>query len=67
MLSVGGMDLTSTSVELLHRVGTLEKILDHILKKTGYGVINQQDYERYRSQSLQELQQRYPELGIQRN
>lgn len=64
-ISIGGMDLANTALDTQLRLGTLEKMLEHLLTRVDPGVISQQDIDRYRHQTLLELQKKYPEMGIQ--
>ena len=64
-ISIGGIDLAQTTLDTQLRLGTLEKLLQHLLTRVGPGIVSQQDIDRYRQQTLAELQKKYPEAGIQ--
>ncbi len=64
-ISIGGIDLAQTALDTQLRLGTLEKLLQHLLTRVGPEIVSQQDIDRYRQQTLAELQKKYPEAGIQ--
>lgn len=63
-VSIGGIDLANGIISCELRIGIHEKIINHLLSRMPAGTISQSDVDRFRRQTIQELQQKYPDAGI---
>jgi len=64
-MHIGEMNVLQAIIELELRVGTLERGLDFISKNNAKLVQpNQQQIERFREETIAQLQKVYPSLGI---
>jgi len=68
MIQAGEMNLVQAIVEFEHRLGTLEKCYDHIVANNfSLSKPNREQVEKFRQETLGELQKKYPSLGLQKN
>lgn len=65
-ISVGGVNLTEGLIDAQYRIATLERIVEHLIKRSPAETISQGDIEKYRDEALREMQQKYPTAGIQK-
>ncbi|MBC7747924.1 MAG: hypothetical protein H7Z76_04975 [Methylotenera sp.] len=67
MIQAGEMNFVQAIVELEHRLSTLEKCYDFTLRNN-FSVKgpSQIEIEKFRQDSLDELQRKYPSLGLQK-
>ena len=61
-IQVGGMDLANELLNALHRIGTLEKMVEALINNRS---IDQSDIDRFKDESFKELQKRIP--GIKKS
>lgn len=64
-INIGGVDLLESTINTELRIGTLEKIVQHLLTRMTPGVLSQMDVDRFRDETIAEMQKKYPEAGIQ--
>ena len=65
-ISVGGIDLVSSTITTELRIAVLERIVDHLLKNTGLTrMLAQKDIDQIRNEELEKLKAKYPQAGIQ--
>jgi hypothetical protein len=65
MIDAGGMNLVTAIADLELRMGTLERAYDHLLN-SNYSLSkpSQSDIERFRNEAFQDIQKKYPGLGL---
>jgi len=66
-IKIGGIDLASAVINNEHRIAVLEKIVERLSQHAPPGAIDQDDIERFRREALEELQEKYPDAGIELN
>lgn len=67
---ISGIDLTDAVINTELRVGVLEKIVTKIANEMQRGVlmtpVTQDDLDRFREETIKELQNKYPEADIKK-
>lgn len=67
MIQAGEMNLVQAIVELEHRLGSLERAYDFMLRSNNSLIKPSQiDMERFRQETLDDLQKKYPSLGLKK-
>ena len=60
-ISMNGIDLASSAIDSEFRLGVLEKIVEKI---AGSSSLTQEDIERMKTQTFEELKKKYPSAGL---
>lgn len=63
-IKVGGIDLTSSVINTELRLGILEKIVQQLANYAPPGALNQELIERFRRETFEEMQNKYPDAGL---
>jgi hypothetical protein len=63
-ISIGGINIADSVLNLEFRLGVLERIIDTLGQRGQLGSLNQAEIEAIREQVLADLQKRYPDAGI---
>jgi len=66
-IQIGGIDITNELINTKLRLGVLEKIVQALLDQSAPLSITQNDIEKFREQTLTELQGEHPDAGIKKN
>ena len=66
-MKIGDINITDHILNTEMRLSVLEKVFDYIVQNN-YSLAkpSKQDLENFRSQALSDLQERYPNMGIQK-
>jgi hypothetical protein len=65
-LKVGGIDLANSLIDAEFRISVLERIIEKLINQLGKQSLTQEDIERFKEDTLKQLQKKYPEAGISR-
>lgn len=63
-ISVGSVNLVDGILDAQYRIAVLERIVEHLIRRTPAGAITQADIQKYQAEALAEMQKRYPDAGI---
>lgn len=63
-ISVGGINLADSVLNLEFRLGVLERVMDRVAAHIPPGSITPAILESIRSEVIRDLQKKYPEAGI---
>ena len=62
--TVGGIDLANSAINAELRILVLEKIVEKLIQYAPPEDFSHEDIVRFRKESLEELQKKYPKAGI---
>jgi len=63
-IRIGDIDVTNGIIDTEFRITVLEKVIDRLLRVAPPGTITDKDIEKFRDESIEILQKKYPSAGI---
>lgn len=66
-IKVGGIDIATSAINAELRIGILERIVERLAQHTSPGIISQDDIEKMKKETFEELKKKYPDAGLKYN